>query len=328
MDFAPIVVELAYGIDSPTLTWALLRALSVGSAFLAVFDDKNYLRYANDACRDAFCVELGQSVTLPELVEQGRCGATLHKRSLDSRVWGGRAPSDHRNLIPSESREAFLEYFNERCFSCTETVMPNGWLVIYGIDITAQKNTEQMIRAERDHALRLSGVDELTQIPNRRATLAELDSALLSREGAPSPGCIALIDLDYFKVVNDTFGHETGDAALRHFAQHCTAKLPRESLLGRLGGEEFLMILSEATVIDAKKLLDELIGAFPPLSSKTPDTDPVQLSFSAGVANLCSGESRDSLLSRADTALYGAKRSGRSRVMVDEKGSSVRQKQS
>jgi diguanylate cyclase (GGDEF)-like protein len=174
----------------------------------------------------------------------------------------------------------------------------------------------RLLSLERDQALLLSGLDELTEIPNRRFTLARLDALLQEYRNGALKLCVALVDLDHFKSINDTFGHETGDIALRHFAQHCAAVLPKQALIGRMGGEEFLIAFADTTCEQLTSALQELLSSMPPVSSRLPAQVSINLSFSAGVAEASPGESRTDLLARADSALYAAKRLGRGRIEV------------
>ena len=136
---------------------------------------------------------------------------------------------------------------------------------------------------------------------------------------------VALIDIDHFKAVNDSFGHLAGDRALRTIARALTIFLREYDLVGRFGGEEFALLLPQAKALDAHRIAERIrahIGSMPITVSDDPDAEPVGLSISVGVAVL--GARRDSssgaqlteLLAAADGALYQAKRNGRNQVWV------------
>ena len=190
-------------------------------------------------------------------------------------------------------------------------LLPDGSILNIGLDITERK------KAERQLALRAT-TDDLTGCLNRSAILHQLKMALAvnSRHDPRSHFCVLMFDLDYFKQINDGWGHQVGDAALRHFCDCIRALSPADSLLGRVGGEEFLLLLARGNGEAATRLSARLRTM---LSSK-----PLQvgnkslvLSFSAGVVEVCLGQ-RDSsaLLTRADKALYDAKRTGRGKTVV------------
>ncbi len=157
---------------------------------------------------------------------------------------------------------------------------------------------------------RLAVSDELTGIANRRSmrALLERSAALSSREIAPF--CVALIDIDHFKAINDELGHAGGDEVLKAFAHRATALLRSTDAIGRWGGEEFVL-LACGNIDSACSILERIRKAV-----ARSDTDTPPVTFSAGVAQHRRGETPDELLERADIALYEAKRTGRDRHVV------------
>jgi diguanylate cyclase (GGDEF)-like protein len=126
-----------------------------------------------------------------------------------------------------------------------------------------------------------------------------------------------LIDLDYFKRINDTFGHPTGDEVLRTFAIAMFANVREIDIFGRYGGEEFMLLMPETSHADAVRLVDRLRMIFADVdwSAVSPG---LSISISAGVTSLTLSDTADSLLARVDAALYTAKRNGRNRVVGTE----------
>jgi diguanylate cyclase (GGDEF)-like protein len=122
-----------------------------------------------------------------------------------------------------------------------------------------------------------------------------------------------LIDLDEFKNINDTHGHAAGDEVLRHFVAHCQAQLRPQDQFGRIGGEEFLLVLPHTQAADAWVATERLRLTLEP-------ADGLRYTFSAGVAGACQGDALNALLERADAALYEAKRSGRNRCVTASRG--------
>ena len=127
---------------------------------------------------------------------------------------------------------------------------------------------------------------------------------------------VAIIDLDYFKTVNDEHGHAAGDAVLREFAQRCKQHLRDLDLIGRLGGEEFAVLLPYSNVDDASRAIERLrqhVTNAPVVYEGT----AINISFSAGVTQLRQSDSKlDDWLARADEALYQAKENGRNQTVV------------
>ena len=179
------------------------------------------------------------------------------------------------------------------------------------------------IEAERvvllDRLERLAWVDELTGLMNRRGFLQEARKLCSYRRRYDIAACIAIIDLDHFKRINDNFGHGTGDDVLRRIAEICRGAVREEDTLGRIGGEEFGVLCPGAGPADARRILDRLrlhVASQPILQS--PDEAPIaiEVTVSAGIAVLDGNAPIEESLRRADVALYEARNSGRNRVCV------------
>jgi diguanylate cyclase (GGDEF)-like protein/PAS domain S-box-containing protein len=145
--------------------------------------------------------------------------------------------------------------------------------------------------------------DELTGLPNRRTWDEELPKELARAKRAGRSIAVAMLDLDHFKKYNDSFGHPAGDRLLRAVAAGWTTRLRETDLLARYGGEEFAVVLPDCDGDSARQVLDELRLCMPDGAT-----------CSIGVAVWDGRESGEALLSRADQALYEAKRSGRDRI--------------
>ena len=159
----------------------------------------------------------------------------------------------------------------------------------------------------------LAELDELTGSYNRRCIMRMLDEeiARAGRNGAPCS--IALIDLDWFKRINDAFGHPTGDEVLRTFAITMFANIRGIDRFGRYGGEEFLLVLPDMSTDNAARTLDRLRAIIADLDWSAFSPDMI-VTISAGVATLNPEETPDTFLARADSALYAAKAQGRNRI--------------
>ena len=159
----------------------------------------------------------------------------------------------------------------------------------------------------------LAEVDELTGSFNRRCIMRMLDEEIARAGRSGAPCSIALIDLDWFKRVNDAYGHPTGDEVLRAFAITMFANIRSVDRFGRYGGEEFLLVLPDMAADDAARTLDRLRAIIADLdwSAFSPG---MAVTISAGVATLKPNETPDTFLARADSALYAAKARGRNRI--------------
>jgi diguanylate cyclase (GGDEF)-like protein len=159
----------------------------------------------------------------------------------------------------------------------------------------------------------LAELDELTGSFNRRCIMRMLDDEIARAHRSKVPCSISLIDLDWFKRINDTYGHPTGDEVLRTFAITVFANIRNIDRFGRYGGEEFLLVLPDTPNDVAARILDRLRAIIADLdwSAFSPG---MRVTISAGVASLSPDETADTFLARADNALYAAKARGRNRI--------------
>ena len=174
-------------------------------------------------------------------------------------------------------------------------------------------------RRYRQQLVRLASIDGLTGLPNRRR-IAELATAALAAASTEKPLAIAIIDMDHFKVINDRCGHATGDNVLKEFARAGRECFRETDVVGRWGGEEFLLIMPDATLEFALASLERLRTLM--FSIRLPPSGAgLRVSLSAGLAiNERHGRTLDELIARADSALYAAKNEGRDLVRVAEEG--------
>ncbi|WP_447919906.1 sensor domain-containing diguanylate cyclase [Achromobacter aegrifaciens] len=183
--------------------------------------------------------------------------------------------------------------------------LPDGKVVNLGMDVTESRLAEAALA-------RMARVDSLTGCWNRAEILKRMEERLADgRRGVGGPTTALMLDLDYFKQVNDRYGHLGGDVALRHFCDQLRACLRDGDSIGRLGGEEFLVLLADADAAVARVICDRLRAS---LRQHPADIDgaAVGLSVSGGIAGFLPGDtSASDVLRRADFALYQAKRSGR-----------------
>lgn len=156
--------------------------------------------------------------------------------------------------------------------------------------------------------------DPLTGAPNRRAILDALEKELMRKKRKTSTVSIGLCDIDHFKKVNDTYGHQAGDEVLQGFVKIVQKCLRGYDMLGRLGGEEFLVVAPDSRGMPEEGLYERLRGEVASRKIPTKMGD-IPITVSIGVAAGDNGHTADSLLAAADAALYRAKAEGRNRVV-------------
>lgn len=180
-----------------------------------------------------------------------------------------------------------------------------------------RREYEMRRKAERraEEAGRLAVTDSLTQVLNRRGIKITLLQAIAQSERYHRPVSLALLDIDRFKEVNDTYGHQAGDRVLEQVARLLAETLRAPDNLGRYGGEEFLLVLPE-TGLDATHVIAERIRKRVREADFEVDGGTVKLTVSIGATQFQSGEPLTELFARVDRALYEAKESGRNLVVA------------
>lgn len=186
------------------------------------------------------------------------------------------------------------------------------------MDVTDQKRRERRLKESREIALReaqqareLAETDALTGLANRRKVMLELDRLIMMARAKEEPLSLIVFDVDHFKKVNDSFGHQAGDEVLKRLSGIVWSQARAGDIVGRIGGEEFVWILPGAQS-DAAHLIADRLRLAVALVSGTACVPPVTVSL--GLASLTHEDTSLSLFARADKALYEAKGAGRNLV--------------
>ena len=166
-----------------------------------------------------------------------------------------------------------------------------------------------------------ASIDSLTRVANRSSFDKALQRWIDAHNAAKKPFILALLDLDDFKAINDKHGHQVGDRVLHSAAQWFRKCVRANDFLARFGGEEFAVLLSDATIEQAFHKFESLLESIAMANYKynvAGDTSTVSFTVSCGVAEFVPEESPESLVRRTDAALYEAKRAGKNRVILAE----------
>jgi len=177
------------------------------------------------------------------------------------------------------------------------------------------------LEASQERLKQLAEHDPLTGLPNRTLLLDRLEVAIERSLRSRAPLALLFLDIDHFKVVNDTLGHAAGDALLRSFASVLKAQVRKSDTVARFAGDEFVVLLERiGGVDDARRIAQSIVEHA--RGRRGDGARMVEVSTSVGIAMYVEGETSDSLLHRADDALYEAKRTGRDQVSVADHRSS------
>lgn len=183
--------------------------------------------------------------------------------------------------------------------------------MIVGIvfDITEQKQMETLLQEQNEKLIALSSIDALTGIFNRRILFERLDYEMKRTERTQKPLSVVLMDIDYFKQVNDQYGHLVGDQVLIQVAKLIQQSVRKTDIVGRYGGEEFLILLPDCSTSEGSKVAEKIRMA---IKEAVFETD-LKVTISGGVAEY-QNQSIEKLVEDADNRLYEAKRNGRNVV--------------
>lgn len=291
----------------------LMHLLEASQQGYALFDGEDRLRFANAVFRKALDVPHDEFPSWLELMRNGYRNSTgTAIETTDFELWL-RSAKTRRGKLPFRTIETSLN--DGRWILTTETTLPGGWMLCVVTDVSELGVELRDLRQERDRALKSALSDELTGLGNRRYVMDSLNQMLGPNKAQAL--AITIIDIDHFKAVNDRFGHACGDMVLKDFAARLSAAACRDDLVGRIGGEEFLLVLSGSRMLGVQAVMQGLLSS---LAQASPlgDMPDFRYSCSAGIAFANPGESASDVLRRADTALYEAKNTGRNRFVIYE----------
>jgi diguanylate cyclase (GGDEF)-like protein len=174
----------------------------------------------------------------------------------------------------------------------------------------------QELQIARDELARLASTDPLTGLSSRRKWFELATTELHRARRYAQPFSLLMADLDFFKHVNDTYGHSVGDDVLKEFAKVLQSECRDSDVVGRLGGEEFAVLLPQTTIRAAQEVGARIVKACHSVAVPTPQ-GPVTFTCSIGVTEVADADAAfEDVLERADAAMYQAKRNGRNGVQV------------
>ncbi|MCZ0925866.1 diguanylate cyclase [Halomonas janggokensis] len=174
----------------------------------------------------------------------------------------------------------------------------------------AYEHEVEQVRQERDMMAERAAHDHLTGLPNR-SYLDQHVAALISRG---EPFSIAVVDIDHFKQVNDTHGHDVGDTTIQWLGNRISECLRGNDILARVGGEEFVIVMPQTSLLAAEKVTERIRNYIKIGTIALLDDSELSITISVGVSEHVEGAPFADVLKRADTALYAAKHAGRDRV--------------
>lgn len=302
---------LQAAVESPDFYKKLLDQMSDG---VSVVDRKRQIRYWNQGA------ERLTGYSAQEIVEHACADHALCQIDAEQEMCAKRCPlekcmSDGAN---HETR-VFLRNKHGRRVPIklrTQPLRDSAGKVIGAVEILSDASAEHEIHRRAEAMRRMAFLDHLTQLPNRRFLEMSLQALLNAHVTERNSFGVLMIDLDDFKEVNDTHGHNSGDQVLKEIARTLSGALRPSDLIGRWGGDEFLAIVSDIH----EKALENLARRCVTLAEHTPlhcNGKPLLLSISAGATLAQTGDSLQTLIERADQLMYRSKADGRGRATME-----------
>ena len=292
----------------------LARLQSETPVLLATYDPDDRLQYANAAFRAAFSLQPDETPLWSEIIRRGqaqRRGLVIRDSHFES--WLS-ATLSRRGKTSYRAFE--MDLVDGRWFWMTETVDADGWMLCVASEITSMRTGRRELRQARDFALKASQTDDLTGIANRRFMMQALAgvSEAVAR-GDFSSGCLCIFDLDRFKNINDDYGHQIGDHVLQNLALVVLPIVRRRDSFGRIGGEEFMLIMPDTKLPQATHIVNDFLSIIR-RARPVPSLPNLSCTCSAGLAEVAKDDTVSGLYTRADRALYLAKIEGRDRLNI------------
>jgi len=179
------------------------------------------------------------------------------------------------------------------------------------------ESDSERLQEELHKARLMSLTDEFTGLPNRRAFIRRLEDEIGRAQRYNTPLSLAIVDLDEFKIINDTYGHVAGDQVLRCYAEHMLSTFRHHDLVARYGGEEFSVLLPNTKLEGAQRALSKVQSRVAKNQCEHDGRTLLLPTFSAGLALYVPGEQPIRFIERADRALYRAKHLGRNRIELE-----------
>ena len=276
------------------------QSLSAAAFEAILIHDNQLILDANDNALELYGYSREQLIKMPlsQLLQPDSSESVDHSFGL--------AAEDSR--LEATHRRANGSIFSVEVHS-KEIILEDSITQVTAIrDITERKAME-------DELKKLARTDVLTGVNNRRYFL-ELGNIELSRaQRYRHPVALMMLDIDHFKAINDSFGHDAGDDALKEFSCACLSNLRSTDIYGRLGGEEFAIILPETSMKTSAEVAERIRATVQCLKVRS-QNEIIDMTVSIGLSHLQDGDKTlDGVLKRADEAMYEAKNSGRNRIV-------------
>jgi len=292
--------DITYLIEKEQKVELLAKALEQTNHMVFITDKNAIITYANDSVvkQTGYSMDelIGQKTSI---FKSGEYDEAFYKKLWDTVLRG----ENYSNIIINKKKNGGLVYNDINITPILDESAKVQHFVVTYKDVTIQMKLEQKLE-------NLATTDSLTQVNNRYKINMEIDLRIARAKRYNEPFALVMLDIDNFKKVNDTYGHYVGDIVLKDLSHIVHQNIRQVDSFGRWGGEEFMLILDNATKEEALKIAEKLRH----IISVTTIADHYKITVSIGVSTYRMNEPKSLLLQRVDDALYKAKENGKNQV--------------
>jgi diguanylate cyclase (GGDEF)-like protein len=307
-------MKMASNLPADYIQKIIIESLLSTKDGVGLFDEKYSLVFCNHTMASLFGLSQSDALykTFAELSEHSfnsTKGINIESPSLDAWL---KQVSQKRRV--SQFRSFETDTKDGKWYLVTEQLLHKNHLYIYITDITDKKNNENKLSVLTEKLSKLASTDFLTNIDNRRSFYDKAESEFNRSIRGKSPLSVLIIDLDNFKRFNDDYGHACGDMVLQIFAKQVQTRLRQYDVFGRIGGEEFALLMpntaEKSALIIAERIRECIEQTQIPFNNKL-----LHFTISIGVAEISPlNSSIEDVIQRADKNLYRAKYNGKNQV--------------
>lgn len=298
---------------------AIIRqGLDMSPDCFGILNQEGVVVYCNETFAGAYGLSKEQAMgktnrELLRLAWENKKGINIEAEDFD--LW-------YRNIEKLQQEKKLnsfeTDFTDGRWFKMTRSNMENGYILLFGVEITDLKETQVSLEKAYQRIESMAYTDQLTGVRNRRSFMYLFNREVKRAQRYQHPLTLLVMDLDHFKSINDNYGHEGGDFVLRRFAKLCLDQMRGSDWLFRIGGEEFAVLLPMTDVPGARHTAERIRKQIDSYNFFFKDLNQhIEVSVSIGISCLTGTQQtvKDILVS-ADKALYEAKRAGRNQVVV------------
>jgi len=298
-----IVIDISDIMKKNQMIRVLIQALAQSDDIVFITDVEGVITYANQALLRIYGYEEHEVIgNTPRIFRSGEHDDLFYKDLWECVLSG----KNYHQVVINKKKNGELIYVDTKITPVDdENTKEIAYCVVNARDISGRVKSEEKLK-------QLATIDPLTKIPNRYQLNEYFDDFIARKERLGHSFSILIFDLDYFKNINDTYGHTLGDYVLKAFSKLISENIRLVDKFGRWGGEEFVLLLDGTSEHEAMRIGEKLKC----LVAQTPFNE-IAITVSIGVTEFRENDTKEQSLNRADIALYAAKNLGRNKVVFN-----------